>query len=45
MDIQADRSAVVDNENLALLNTDNEPQVSFVGKCMYSILVDSLLLI
>lgn len=38
MDIQSDTSGIVDDENLALLNSDNVPDVSIRNKCMKMIL-------
>jgi hypothetical protein len=35
MNVQSDGLAVADDENLALLNSDNETQVSIRARCMY----------
>ena len=40
MNIQSDTSPIVDDENLALLNSDNEIQVTTRTHCMYFILFD-----
>jgi hypothetical protein len=35
MNVQSDGFAVADDENLALLNSDNETQVTIRARCMY----------
>ncbi len=37
MNVQTDTSGIVDDENLALLNSDNETQVTIRARCMYFI--------
>jgi hypothetical protein len=37
MNVQSDTSAIIDDENLALLNSDNGSEVSIRVRCMYSI--------
>ncbi len=37
MNVQSDTSAIIDDENLALLNSDNESEVSIRAACMYLI--------
>jgi hypothetical protein len=34
MDVQSDTTPVMDDENLALLNSDNEIQVTVRARCM-----------
>jgi hypothetical protein len=37
MNVQSETTTIIDEENLALLNSDNEIPVTIRARCMYSI--------
>jgi hypothetical protein len=39
MNVQTDTAEIIDDENLALLNSDNETQVTIRARCMYFYLI------